>query len=184
MLLKPSKTVPMLRTDSRDQLGIHAYALSQTTDILRPLNLIDSNGDSNSGSQRQASAVDGTKRHMDVCMAPGGMSGRENGRSSTADRKARSSPIGSHAGSHADEQPSGDPDEYEQRDGTRPRSWTDLNRSGYPHMELRIRRLGGRRLGGEARAGDCRPLFRGISSWLRNRSDDARKCPAGQEVGR
>ena len=31
MLLKPGKTVPMLRTDSRDQLGIHADALPQIT---------------------------------------------------------------------------------------------------------------------------------------------------------
>ena len=45
-------------------------------------------------------------------------------------------------GSHRDERPSGIPDGHEQRAGTRPRSRTDLNGSGYPHMELRIRRLG------------------------------------------
>jgi hypothetical protein len=48
VVLKPGKTVPVLRTDSRDQLGIHAHALSQTTDMRRLLNLIDSN----SGSER------------------------------------------------------------------------------------------------------------------------------------
>ena len=37
---------------------------------------------------------------------------------------------------------SGIPDCHEQRTGTRPRSRTDLNGSGCPHMELRIRRLG------------------------------------------
>jgi hypothetical protein len=46
---------------------------------------------------------------------------------------------GSHAGSHRDEQPRGSPDSNGQRVATRPRSRTDLNRSGRPHMELPIR---------------------------------------------
>jgi hypothetical protein len=38
--------------------------------------------------------------------------------------------------------PSGSPDSYEQRPRTRPRSRTNLNESGCPHRELRIRRSG------------------------------------------
>ena len=46
--------------------------------------------------------------------------------------------LGSHAGSHRDEQPRGSPDSHGQRVSTRPRSRTDLNGSGRQHMELRI----------------------------------------------
>ena len=46
--------------------------------------------------------------------------------------------LGSHAGSHVGGQPPGNPDEHEQRVGTRPRSRTDLNGCGCPHMELRV----------------------------------------------
>ena len=66
----------------------------------------------------------------------------KSGRSEAGVRSVRSSPAGSHAGSHRDERPSGIPDEDEQRAGTRPRSRTVLNGFGCPHMELRIRRLG------------------------------------------
>jgi len=41
----------------------------------------DSNGDSNSTSQRQASAVGGTQRHMHICLATWDMSGLKSGRS-------------------------------------------------------------------------------------------------------
>jgi hypothetical protein len=51
-------------------------------------------------------------------------------------------PAGSHVGSHADEQPSEAPDLHEQPEERSPRLRTDLNRSGRPDMELRIRRLG------------------------------------------
>jgi hypothetical protein len=47
--------------------------------------------------------------------------------------------LGSHAGSHTDEQPRDAPDPRGQPGGTGPRSRTDLNGSGCPHMELRIR---------------------------------------------
>ena len=49
--------------------------------------------------------------------------------------------AGSHAGSHADVQPSEDPDLHEQPEETSPRSQTDLNGTGYAHMELWIWRL-------------------------------------------
>jgi hypothetical protein len=76
------------------------------------------------------------------------LSHRDQGRSlkaggpQPADWSASCSGTGSHAGSHPGERPSGIPNGHEQREGTRPRSRTDLNRSGRPHMELRIRRLG------------------------------------------
>ncbi len=54
--------------------------------------------------------------------------------------RSRAPVRGSHAGSHTDERPSGSPDSYEQRPRTRPRSRTNLNESGCPHRELRIRR--------------------------------------------
>jgi hypothetical protein len=47
---------------------------------------------------------------------------------------------GSHSGNHADELPLGAADSHEQRPGTRPRSRTDLNRSGCLYGHLRIRR--------------------------------------------
>jgi hypothetical protein len=50
--------------------------------------------------------------------------------------------AGSHAGSHADEQPSHDPDPAGQQGETRPRSRTVLNASGRPYRNLRIKRLG------------------------------------------
>ena len=46
------------------------------------------------------------------------------------------------AGSHADEQSWDDPNRPGQPAVTSPRSRTDLNGSGCPHMDLRIRRLG------------------------------------------
>jgi hypothetical protein len=57
MLFKPGKAVPVLRTDPCNQLSVHAHALPQTTDRLRLLNLFDSNGDSNSSSQRLPAAT-------------------------------------------------------------------------------------------------------------------------------
>jgi len=50
--------------------------------------------------------------------------------------------AGSHAGSHADERPSGTPDLYGQPTAARPRSRTDLNGSGRPYIIFRVRRLG------------------------------------------
>src|ERR1700760_715375 len=49
--------------------------------------------------------------------------------------------VGSHAGSHTDEQPSDDPDPPGQPEETSPRSRTDLNGAERPHRHLRIRRL-------------------------------------------
>jgi hypothetical protein len=51
---------------------------------------------------------------------------------------------GSHAGSHPAERLCGFPDSHERRAGKCPRSRTDLNGSGCPDMELRIRRSSGR----------------------------------------
>ena len=61
--------------------------------------------------------------------------------------------AGSHAGSHTDEQPSHDPDPPGQPEGTSPRSRTDLNGTGCPYGNLRIRTLGVQilRLAGAAR---------------------------------
>ena len=50
--------------------------------------------------------------------------------------------AGGHAGSHTDEQPSDVSDPLVQPGETSPRSRTDLNGSGCPHRNLRIRRLG------------------------------------------
>jgi hypothetical protein len=50
--------------------------------------------------------------------------------------------LGSHTGSHLDEQPRGSPDSHGQRVATRPRSRTGLNSPGGQHRYLRIRRLG------------------------------------------
>ena len=68
----------------------------------------------------------------------------------------RPSLTGSHAGSHRGERLSGIPDGHEQRAGTRPRSRTDLNGSGHPHMELRIRRS------------SLRPEGARVVAWLRS----------------
>jgi len=85
------------------------------------------------------------------------MSGLKTDGRGWVNRSARP-PLGSHARSHRGEQPSGIPDEDEQRAGTRPRSRTDLNGSGCPDIELRIRRssqrLEGARVLAELRSGD------------------------------
>ena len=57
--------------------------------------------------------------------------------------RSRAPVRGSHAGSHTDERLSRSPASHEQRPRTRPRSRTNLNGSGCPHRELRIRRPGG-----------------------------------------
>jgi hypothetical protein len=61
-----------------------------------------------------------------------------------------SSTAGSHAGSHTDERHLDSPDFHGQPTGTHPRSRTDLNGSGRPHMELRIKRSGLKRSAGRA----------------------------------
>ena len=66
---------------------------------------------------------------------------------------ARTCLCRSHAGSHRGERPPEAPHGYEQRAGIRPRSRTVLNRSGYPHMELRIRRSSGQAEGARVLAG-------------------------------
>ena len=68
--------------------------------------------------------------------------GRRQGAGRSLPRPARAIPCttGRHAGSHRGERPIGIPDGHEQRVGMRPRSRTDLNGAGCPHMELRIRR--------------------------------------------
>src|SRR2546430_140548 len=68
----------------------------------------------------------------------GDMSGLKAEGPRQADRWGRPSLTGSHAGSHRGERLSEIPDSPEQRAETSPRSRTDLNGSGCPHMELRI----------------------------------------------
>src|SRR5271165_2643428 len=50
--------------------------------------------------------------------------------------------LGSHAGSHTDEQPRDAPNLCGQPGETNPRSRTNLNGDGRPHWNLRIRRSG------------------------------------------
>jgi hypothetical protein len=80
-----------------------------------------------------------------------------------------SSATGSHAGSHRPERPSGIPDGHEQCQGTRPRSRTDLNESGYPHRNLRIRRAYSCKAGAAAPNPACMapvaPLFHPLPSY-------------------
>jgi hypothetical protein len=62
-----------------------------------------------------------------------------NGERSRALRWQLSCAVGGHAGSHADERHRASPDFHGQPPGTTPRSRTDPNGSGCPHMELGIR---------------------------------------------
>jgi len=110
-------------------------------------------------------------------------------------RKVRSSrtsrpgprPLGA-AGSHRGERPIGIPDGHEQRPGTRPRSRTDLNGSGCPHRNLRIRRSSlrpeGARVVAWLRSGDGPLSVRARPSSIRRDCDRRATSPARLSKGR